>query len=365
MIAPDEPLRSVHTTTLPELLDQRGLSRPGHHLPGGQADRRAGRRRTWPTPTSATSTRRWGWPSTGGRLAVGTRTQVWEFHNQPAVAAQARPARPARRLLPAAAGPRHRRHRRPRDGLGRATSCGSSTPGSRACVRSTADYSFVPRWRPPFVTALAPEDRCHLNGLALVRRPSRGTSPPWATTDTAGGWRANKATRRACCSTCRRGEVVAPRAVDAALAAVARRPAVGAGVRGREPGRRGPGDRPAARRWPCCPGSPAGWTSSARSRSSGCRRCARRPCSAASRSPSGCRSRSARCGVWVVDMRTGQTVAFLRFEAGVQEVFAVQVLPGRALPGAAQRGRGRRRWPTRSCCPTRPWPTCLDENLGD
>src|SRR5262249_54292557 len=34
------------------------------------------------------------------------------------------------------------------------------------------------------------------------------------------------------------------------------------------------------------------------------------------------------CGVWVVDIRTGQTVAFLRFADAVQEVFAVQVLPG-------------------------------------
>jgi len=38
------------------------------------------------------------------------------------------------------------------------------------------------------------------------------------------------------------------------------------------------------------------------------------------------------CGVWVVDLRTGQTVAFLRFEVGVQEVFAVQVLPGKRFP---------------------------------
>src|SRR5262249_55443311 len=29
-------------------------------------------------------------------------------------------------------------------------------------------HSFQPRWRPPFVTALAPEDRCHLNGLGLA-----------------------------------------------------------------------------------------------------------------------------------------------------------------------------------------------------
>jgi hypothetical protein len=28
-------------------------------------------------------------------------------------------------------------------------------------------YSFVPRWRPPFFRSLAPEDRCHLNGLAV------------------------------------------------------------------------------------------------------------------------------------------------------------------------------------------------------
>ena len=35
------------------------------------------------------------------------------------------------------------------------------------------------------------------------------------------------------------------------------------------------------------------------------------------------------CGVWVVDVRSGETVAFLRFEAGVQEIFAVLVLPHR------------------------------------
>jgi hypothetical protein len=35
------------------------------------------------------------------------------------------------------------------------------------------------------------------------------------------------------------------------------------------------------------------------------------------------------CGVWVVNIQTGQTVAFLRFDAGVQEIFAVQILPAR------------------------------------
>ena len=35
------------------------------------------------------------------------------------------------------------------------------------------------------------------------------------------------------------------------------------------------------------------------------------------------------CGVWVVDIRSGEIVAFLRFEGIVQEVFDVQVIPRR------------------------------------
>src|SRR6185295_18212018 len=38
------------------------------------------------------------------------------------------------------------------------------------------------------------------------------------------------------------------------------------------------------------------------------------------------------CGVWVVHIETGQTVGFLRFETGVQEIFAVQVLRGVRFP---------------------------------
>ena len=35
------------------------------------------------------------------------------------------------------------------------------------------------------------------------------------------------------------------------------------------------------------------------------------------------------CGVWVVNIQTGETLGFLRFEEGVQEIFAVQILPDR------------------------------------
>lgn len=53
-------------------------------------------------------------------------------------------------------------------------------------------YSFVPRWRPPFISAYEPSDRCHLNGLAMVDgRPRYVTA--LGDTDTAAGWCANKA----------------------------------------------------------------------------------------------------------------------------------------------------------------------------
>lgn len=49
-------------------------------------------------------------------------------------------------------------------------------------------YSFEPVWRPPFISRLAAEDRCHLNGLAL-----QDGDATWATacsaTDKPAGWR--------------------------------------------------------------------------------------------------------------------------------------------------------------------------------
>jgi hypothetical protein len=38
------------------------------------------------------------------------------------------------------------------------------------------------------------------------------------------------------------------------------------------------------------------------------------------------------CGVWVVNIHTGETVAFLRFEGNVQEIFAVQILRNTHFP---------------------------------
>ena len=57
---------------------------------------------------------------------------------------------------------------------------------------SSREYSFIPRWQPPFITEVVPEDRCHLNGLAMEGgRPRFVTA--LGTTDVAGGWRERKA----------------------------------------------------------------------------------------------------------------------------------------------------------------------------
>src|SRR5262245_7285194 len=79
------PLRSVHTTSLPALLEQLGLSvllttyQAGKLIlvraDGGVANTHF---RSFDTPMGLAAER--------GRLALGTRTTVWEFRDQPAVA---------------------------------------------------------------------------------------------------------------------------------------------------------------------------------------------------------------------------------------------------------------------------------------
>ena len=53
--------------------------------------------------------------------------------------------------------------------------------------------SFTPVWRPPFVSDLVPEDRCHLNGMALDADGVPRFATALGATDTPEGWRANRA----------------------------------------------------------------------------------------------------------------------------------------------------------------------------
>lgn len=124
-------------------------------------------------------------------IALGLRSEVLDLRNFAAVAHQLEPAG------------RHDACFMPRNshvtgdiavhdlGLGRDGMWVVATAFS--CLATLdIDHSFVPRWRPPFVSALAPEDRCHLNGLALVDGvPAFVTA--LGVSDTAGGWRPGKA----------------------------------------------------------------------------------------------------------------------------------------------------------------------------
>lgn len=57
------------------------------------------------------------------------------------------------------------------------------------CLATISEkHSFIPLWQPPFISRLAAEDRCHLNGLAM-----RDGKPGYVTTvsqsDVVDGWR--------------------------------------------------------------------------------------------------------------------------------------------------------------------------------
>jgi uncharacterized protein (TIGR03032 family) len=58
-----------------------------------------------------------------------------------------------------------------------------------SCLATVSEsHSFIPLWQPPFISKLAAEDRCHLNGLAL-----QDGKPKYVTvisqSDVAEGWR--------------------------------------------------------------------------------------------------------------------------------------------------------------------------------
>lgn len=63
-----------------------------------------------------------------------------------------------------------------------------------SCLAAISEtHSFLPLWKPPFISKLAAEDRCHLNGLAL-----RDGQPRYVTScsqsDVTEGWREHRST---------------------------------------------------------------------------------------------------------------------------------------------------------------------------
>jgi len=289
----------------------------------------------------------------GDRLAIGTAMEVWEYHNLPAVGRRLEPAgkhdacylprgshvtgdiRIHEMAYGQGSGVRNQESGdRDQASLLTPDPC-SLTPelwlvNTRFSCLCTLDrvHSFVPRWQPPFITALAPEDRCHLNGLCLVEgRPAFITA--LGETDTPGGWRANKKDGGAVIEV-ETGRVLArglamphsPRWHSGKLWVLES----GAGGVGYVEPRTGRYERIAD-----LPGFTRGLDFAGNLAFVGLSQV--RESAVFSGVPIADRPLTERCcGVWVLDITTGATVALVKFEDAVQEVFAVQVLPGVRWP---------------------------------
>src|SRR5262249_35255624 len=185
------PLRAVHTANFPGLLRRLGASLLVTTYQAGklvivrdEGDHLNTHFRAFQAPM--------GLALDGGRLAVGTTLQVWEYAEVPAVAARLDPPG----THDACFLPRGSHVTGNIRGPGLAGGAGGGWGGVNprfSCLCPLArSASFAPRWRPPFVTALEPTDRCHLNGLGMVDgRPRYVTA--LGETDEPAGWRADKA----------------------------------------------------------------------------------------------------------------------------------------------------------------------------
>ena len=260
-------------------------------------------------------------------LALGTKRSVWELRDVPAAATRlAPPGAHDACFVPA-------RSHVTGDVAGHELAFAGGElwlVATRFSCLATLDdrHSFVPRWRPPFVSALAAEDRCHLNGMAVVDDRIAYVTALGAT-DEPSGWRARKSDSGVVVDV-ESGEVVAaglsmphsPRWHDSRLWVLE-------SGQGRlctidlQSGRREVvADVPGFARGLAFAG-PLAFIGLSQVRESvfhGIPLTERLDES------------QRRCGVWVVDTGTGATVAFLRFEGAVQEIFDVQLLRGVRWP---------------------------------
>lgn len=260
------------------------------------------------------------------RLAVGTRDRVWFLRDAPDIAPRVEPAGAHDAcFLPRSC------HVTGDIGVHELAWAGDelwavNTRFSCLCTLHP-DYSFVPRWRPPFITALAAEDRCHLNGLALVDgRPKYATA--LGETDTRDGWRVGKP-RGGCLI-----DVPGDRTVACGLS-MPHSPRWHAGrlwVLESGTGRLLHVD-PAGGRVETVaelPGFARGLASAGRYAFVGLSKI--RPTSAMDGVPLAARRDGLRCGVAAVDLTDGRVVGLLEFQTAVEEIFDVQVLPGLRFP---------------------------------
>ncbi len=316
------PLRSVFTSNLPDILDHFGISLVVSTYQAGKVilvrndDGVINTHfRTLDRPMGVTVD--------GHRLTVGGKNTVWYYRNMPSVTPRLEP--PGKH--DACYIPRQIHVTGDVDihemAWGKDDLWLVNTRFSALCTLDP-DHSFIPRWRPHFVTALAPEDRCHLNGLCMVKgRPKYVTA--LGETDEAGGWRKNK----------RSGGVLIDVESNEILLkglAMPHSPRLYAGrlwVLESGQGTLAWVDLPKST-WhtvAALPGFTRGIAFMGPLAFIGLSQV--RETAVFSDIPLLERLDERICGVWVVNIQSGETVAFLRFEEGVQEIFAVQILPHR------------------------------------
>jgi uncharacterized protein (TIGR03032 family) len=264
------------------------------------------------------------------RITLGTRDSVWHFRNAPDIAPQVEPAG----AHDACFIPRSS-HVTGDIGVHEVAWAGQELDelwvvNTRFSCLCTLDenYSFVPRWRPPFITAMAAEDRCHLNGLAIADGQPRYVTA-LGQSDTRGGWRVAKAHGGVVMSVPDGGIVAdglcmphSPRWHDNALwvlesgAGKLQQIDPASGVRhvvteGLQGFARGLGIF-----------GPYAFIGLSKIRAT----------SAMDGVPLAARRNELKSGVVVVDLRTGRVIASVDFETAVEEVFDVQVLAGQHFP---------------------------------
>jgi uncharacterized protein (TIGR03032 family) len=333
------PLRAAHTPNFPALLRQLGASLLVTTYQAGKLVmvRDAGEHlnthyRTFQSPMGLALA------DGGAKLAIGTTIQVWEFGDNRDV---------ARRLEPAGT---HDGCFLPRSShvtgnvLIHEMAYGHSplAPGGRgaggegdlwfantrfSCLATLDPHSsFVPRWRPPFVTELEPSDRCHLNGLGMVDgKPKYVTA--LGETNTPAGWRANKA-RGGILMDVDSGEIVcrglsmphSPRWHGGRLWVCES----GSGTLGTVDLNTGRYEAVAA-----VPGFTRGLDFAGDLAFVGLSQVRESAVFSGIPITERLAPEERMCGVCVVDLRRGETVALLKFVSGVQEIFAVALLPRR------------------------------------
>ena len=323
---PPQPLRSVHTTNFPQILHQLGISLLVSTYQAGKLIVLEAENDTLNTHFQ-NFTKPMGIAVQSDRLAIGTSQEIWEFQN---VSASTRKIGSTDNhdgcFLPRRTNVTGDIKIHEMAWVGRELWFVNTLFSCLA--KRTDDTGFVPVWRPPFITELSATDRCHLNGLAVVEEKVRYVTAI-ARSNTDQGWRDHKR-NGGILFDIESNEVItsglsmphSPRWYDGRLW-VLDSGTGGIGTidlnRGRyEPIAQLPGF---TRGLDFC--GPLAFIGLSQVRESGV--------FGGIRIAEQLKERS--CGVWVIHIKTGETVAFVRFEQAVREIFSVQVLPGLRFPG--------------------------------